>query len=471
MVQDLTQGSPAKLIVMFCLPLLIGNLFQQLYNISDILIVGRLLGVNALAAVGATAPIFFVFLLISFGFTGGLTVVTAQRFGAKDIDGMHTSVTHAIMASAVWCALMSAALIFFLKPLLRLMNVPAEIISDAYTFMSILSSGLSMIVFYNLLAGFIRALGDSKTPLYFLIFSTLLNIAFNFTLIYYFKFGVAGSALGTVCAISIALGACFLYVRKKFPIMKLQKKDWRFDKKTMKEELVIAVPMGLQFSVLSLSMMVIQAACNSFGPDVIAAFTAALRIEQVATQPLLALGMAMATFSAQNWGAGKLKRIRQGVRFAAATSFAISILMSLGVRYVGSDMISVFLSKPNAFIAETGKSYLTISTLFYFFLSMIFIFRNTLQGMGKALIPLIASVLEFLTRSFAALYLAKAMGYRGIFFASPVAWVSAMLVVTIGYVLTIRQIKACKSKNYYNKNKQIIGLKASINTTTQTLKD
>ena len=199
--------------------------------------------------------------------------------------------------------------------------------------------------------------------------------------------------------------------------------------------------MSIQFSVLSVSMMVIQSACNSFGPDVIAAFTAALRIEQLATQPMLALGMAMTTFSAQNWGAKKISRIRQGVRFTATISLILSILISLAVRYIGRDMISVFLNEYNAFIVETGKTYLSISTLFYFFLSMIFIFRNTLQGIGRVTLPLIASLTELFMRSIAALYLAKTMGYKGIFYASPIAWVGATLVVTVGYVITIKNLK------------------------------
>ncbi len=468
MIKNLTQGSPLKLIFMFCLPILIGNLFQQLYNISDILIVGRLIGVHALAAVGATAPIFFVFLLISFGFAGGLTVVTAQRFGANDLKGMRASMTHAFMASSVLSVLMSVILIFFLKPILRLMNVPSEIEHDAYVFMSILSFGLVIMVFYNLFFGFVRALGDSKTPLYFLIFSTILNIALNFVLIYFFKFGVSGSALGTVLSISIAFLLFVFYVYRKFPIIHLQKSDWHFNKKMLKEQLSISIPMSVQFSVLSISMMVIQSACNSFGSDVIAAFTAALRIEQLATQPLLALGITMATFSAQNWGAGKLSRIRQGVRLTAITSLIISVLMSLMVRYVGKNMISIFLNENNDFIINVGKTYLSISTLFYFFLSMIFIFRNTLQGMGKAVLPLMASLTELFVRSFAAVYLAKKMGYTGIFYASPIAWVGAMLVVTIGYFITIKKIKAKKSKNFFNQNKAKIELKATINTTTQT---
>ena len=446
MIQNLTKGLPSKLILMFCLPLLIGNLFQQLYSITDILIVGRLLGINALAAVGATAPIFFVFLILSFGFTGGLTVVTAQRFGAGDYSGMRKSVTHAVIASFVLCLFMTLFLIFFLRPVLHIMNVPKLIEDDAYLFMSILSFGFIMIVFYNLLAGFMRAMGDSKTPLYFLIFSTLLNIVFNFVFIYFFSFGVKGSALGTVLAATIAFILCVVYMYLKFDIMRLKKSDWRFDKKMLSEQLKIAFPMSVQFSVLSLSMMVIQSTCNSFGPEVIAAFTAALRIEQLATQPLLALGMAMATYAAQNFGAKKISRIRQGVRFTVLVSLGIAVVMSLLVRYIGRDMIAVFLNDKNAFIIETGKTYLGISTLFYFFLGLIFIFRNTLQGMGKAWLPLIASLTEFFIRSFAAIFLAKALGYRGIFYASPAAWVGASCVVIIGYILTVKKFKKNISK-------------------------
>ena len=441
MIQNLTKGSPAKLITVFCLPLLIGNLIQQLYGITDILIVGRLLGINALAAVGATAPIFFVFLLLAFGFAGGLTVVTAQCFGAGNYNAMRKSVTHAIMASFVLCIFISVFLIFFLKPVLHIMNVPKEIEHNAYVFMSILSVGFVMIVFYNLLAGFMRAMGDSRTPLYFLIFSTALNIAFNFVFIYYFGLGVKGSALGTVLAATIALVLCAVFMHQKFDVLRLHKSDWKFDKHMLSSQLKIAFPMSVQFSVLSVSMMVIQAACNSFGPEVIAAFTAALRIEQLATQPLLALGMAMATYSAQNFGAKKISRIRQGIRFTALVSFVIAVLMSLSVRYIGRDMISVFLAEDNAFIISVGKTYLGISTLFYFFLGLIFIFRNTLQGMGQAWLPLIASLTELFVRSFAAIFLANTMGYQGIFYASPAAWIGAALVVTVGYAVTIRKFK------------------------------
>ena len=442
MIQDMTAGNPTKLIVKFALPLLIGNLFQQLYNLSDIIIVGHLLGINALAAVGATAPVFFVFLLIAFGFTGGLTVITAQRFGAKDYHGMRSSVTHSLMASVALSLFIALMLMAFLRPLLKLMNVPQEIMEDAYTFMFILSGGMIMIVFFNLLSGFIRAVGDSKTPLYFLMFSSILNIALNLVLIYYFKMGVEGSATGTVIAVSISVICCLWFISKKIPILHLSKADWKFNPKFMKEHLDVAVPMAIQFAVLSLGMLILQSVCNSFGPEIIAALTAAIRVEQVATQPLLALGLAMATYSAQNWGAGRLHRIREGVRYSAIMALSFSIALALSVRFIGEEMIGVFIEAGNDNVVRIACEYLDISTLFYFFLGMIFVFRNTLQGIGKAGIPLAAGFTELLMRSFAAIWLAQVIGYKGLFYAGPIAWLGAGLVVTIGYWLTIKRFSS-----------------------------
>ena len=458
MIQDMTVGNPTKLIVKFAIPLLIGNLFQQLYNLSDIIIVGHLLGINALAAVGATAPVFFVFLLIAFGFTGGLTVITAQRFGAKDYQGMRSSVTHSLMAAVALSLFIALMLMVFLHPLLKLMNVPQEIMEDAYTFMFILSGGMIMIVFFNLLSGFIRAVGDSKTPLYFLMFSSILNIALNLVLIYYFKMGVEGSATGTVIAVSISVICCLWFISKKIPILHLSKADWKFNPKFMKEHLDVAVPMAIQFAVLSLGMLILQSVCNSFGPEIIAALTAAIRVEQVATQPLMALGLAMATYSAQNWGAGKLHRIREGVRYSAIMALSFSIALALSVRFVGEEMIGLFIESGNDNVVRIACEYLDISTLFYFFLGMIFVFRNTLQGIGRAGIPLAAGFAELFMRSFAAIWLAQVIGYKGLFYAGPIAWLGAGLVVTIGYWLTIRRFS---SKGFQYQIKSAMNLSAA----------
>ncbi len=439
MTNDLTIGNPLKLIIKFAIPLLLGNLFLQLYQISDMIIVGRLISNDALSAIGASAPIYMVFLMIAFGFTGGLTVVTAQRFGAKDENGVRLSVVHSLLASFILSLIMTLGLTISLEPLLHLMNVPAEIFQDAYDFMFILSLSSVMIIMYNLLSGFIRALGDSKTPLYFLIFSSIINIILNFIFIHYFKWGVKGSATGTFIANTLSVVLCYAYMWNKFPLLRISKKYLVYRSAVMYDHLRIAIPMALQFSILSFSIMIIQAVCNSFGKDVIAAFAAALRIEHLATQPLFAVGIAMATFSAQNWGANLISRIRRGVRYAFMISIVLSIVGFLLVREVGEYMISMFLSDKNEFIITTGKQYLLISTKFYFFLGLIFIFRNTVQGMGKPIIPLLSSIIELVMRSFAAIYLAGIMGYAGIFYASPISWTSAGLVVVGGYLYYIRK--------------------------------
>lgn len=445
MINDLTVGHPLKLIVQFAIPLLIGNLFMQLYQISDMIIVGHLISVEALAAIGASAPIFMVFLMIAFGFTGGLTVVTAQRFGAHDATGVQLSVFHGLLAALVLSGLITLGLCVFLTPLLHLMNMPAQIFSMAYDFMFVLALASPLIIIYNLLSGFIRALGDSKTPLYFLIFCTVLNIALNFWFIGKCGWGVIGSAAGTLAANAVSVVICFVYMWYKFPLLRLQRCHMHYLPTVMRAHLKIAVPMALQFSILSFSIMIVQSVCNSFGPDIIAAFAAALRIEQFATQPLLALGLAMATYSAQNWGANLLSRIRRGVKYAFTLATVISICGFVLIRYIGADMIAMFVDTKNAgssnvpLIIEVGRQYLVISTLFYFFLGLIFVFRNTLQGMGKPLLPLLSCIIELITRAFAAIYLAKLLGYEGILYASPISWVAAGILVVVGYFYYLRK--------------------------------
>lgn len=454
MTQDLTKGSPLKLIILFALPLLLGNIFQQLYNLADLVIVGRLIGINALAAVGATLPIYFLFLFITFGFTNGLTVVTAQRFGAKDYTAMRSSMAHCIVASLILSSIISLGMTIFMTPLLRIMNIPAEIMDDAYIFLFILSAGMILTVFFNLLSCFIRAVGDSRTPLYFLIFATIINIVLNLLLIGVFKMGVAGSATGTIIAICSSVVCCLIYIKKRYSILQLHKKDWKLRWNFMKEHLNIAIPMTIQFAILALSMLIIQSVCNSFGTEVIAAFSAGIRIEQLCTQPLLATGLAIATYTAQNWGAAKLHRIRQGVRSAALMSFVFSFGLAFLVRFVGKYMISVFMEQENENVINIACEYLNISTLFYFFLGMIFVFRNALQGMGKAIIPLIASIAELIMRSFAAIWLAAQIGYKGVFYAGPIAWLGAGIVVTLGYFLTIRHFSDKGLRKFLLSNKK-----------------
>ena len=449
MIKDLTKGNSLKLVLLFSIPVLIGNVFQQLYQLADIFIVGRLLGENALAAVGASAPIYFTFLIIAFSFTGGLTAVTAQRFGAGDYEGVRRSVTHSIRAGLTLSVVLTLLLVVTLKRLMDILHVPAAIYEDSYNFIMILGLAMVLIVAFNLLSGFIRALGDSKTPLYFLIFSSVLNIIFNLVLIKYAGLGVIGSAVGTVIAITISVVCCIIYIKRNYPLLRLKKEDWTYNPAFMREHLNIAVPMSVQFSILALSIMVMQAVCNSFGEKIIVGFTIALRIEQLATQPLMAIGLAMATFVAQNYGAGKLSRIRDAVKKTCLTSFVLSLLMSAVMFFFGSHIIGSFLDHPDPFIVEIGVSYLSISIMFYFFLGMIFIFKNTLQSMGKPLYPVLSGVIELCIRFFAAVWLASKIGYQGIYYASPLAWLGGALVVIFGYYHNVYMVRESDLKKEY----------------------
>ena len=455
MIKDLTKGEPLKLIIIFSIPLLIGNIFQQLYNIADLVIVGRLLGVEAFASVGAVAPLFFLIMFIIVGLTNGFAVVTGQKFGAKDTAAVKKSVVISTVLSLFVTLFFTLICSIIMHPVLRLLNVPENIYKDAYWYIEIIVLGLITATFYNLLASIIRALGDSKTPLYFLIIASVANIILALCFIGLFNMGVAGSAVAVVLSQGVSVLLCLFYVKKKFPILHLKKQDWliKFDKEFYNsafEHLKIGIPMAAQFSIIGIGVIVIQSVCNTFGSDVIAAITAALRIEQIATLPMVSFGVALASFVAQNFGAKKFRRIRTGVIHTSILSIVLSILMAIVMRFWGADIIKEFIGSATPKIIDIAHQYLMISTFFYIFLSQIFIYRNALQGMGEAIFPLMASIAELLMRAFAAIYLAIKFGYIGIFYSGPIAWISACIVLSFGYFRSIKPI-VYKIKEQNNK--------------------
>lgn len=448
MIKDMTHGAPLKLILMFSVPLLIGNIFQQFYNIADIVIVGRTLGMEALASVGAVAPLFFLIMFAVVGLDNGFSVITGQRFGAKDYDGVRRSVVVSIILSSIITILFTIVCAVLMKPILFLMNVPQEIFNDAYWYIQICVVGLVTVNFYNLLASIVRALGDSKTPLYFLIFASILNIFLALLFILKFNWGVPGSAVAVVLSQAVSGFMCYFYIKKKFPILHLYRKDWEFKKCNRAkdvdfamEHLKVGFPMAVQFSILGIGILIIQSVCNTFGSNVIAAFTAALRIEQIATLPMISFGIALGTFVAQNYGAKKLTRIRLGVVRASMINVIISVFMAIVMHFGGGNIVEMFIGGGNPSVIKIAHEYLWISTIFYFFLAQIFIFRNALQGMGRPLIPLMSSFAELIVRSFAAVYLAVKFSYFGIFYAGPIAWITASAIVAVGYYIHIKRLK------------------------------
>lgn len=445
MITDMTKGSPLKHILLFSVPLLIGNVFQQLYNIADLVIVGRTLGVESFAAVGAVAPLFFLITFIIVGLTNGFAVVTGQRFGAKDIKGVRNSVVISTILSVIVTFIFSSIFALSMNYILKWMNVPDNIYHNAFWYVEIIIIGLIATTMYNMLASIIRALGDSKTPLYFLIIASLINIILALIFIIVFHMGVPGSAIAVILSQGISVILCTIFIKYKFPILRIHRNEWfiKFDKDfydSAYEHLKIGVPMAVQFSILGISILIIQSVCNSFGSNVIAAMTAALRIEQIATLPMMSFGVALAAYVAQNFGARKFKRIRLGVIKTSTINIVLSIVMAFVMRFWGTNIIGAFIGTATKEIINIAHSYLLISTIFYFFLGQIFIYRNALQGMGETVFPLLSSIAELVMRAFTAVYLAIKFGYIGMFYAGSIAWVSASTVLFLGYLYSIKHI-------------------------------
>lgn len=455
MIKDMTKGDPLKLIVLFSVPLLIGNIFQQFYNIADIVIVGRTLGMEALAAVGAVSPLFFLIMFAVVGMNNGFAVITGQKFGAKDYNGVRHSVTVSTILSTAFTAMFTILFTVFMKQILFLMNVPPEIMHDAYWYIQICVYGLITVNFYNLMASIVRALGDSKTPLYFLILASIMNIFLALMFILKLGWGVPGSAVAVVLSQGFSALLCIFYIKLKFPILAMKKEDWQFnffknkeDRQFAKEHLDVGIPGAVQFSVLGIGILIIQSVCNSFGANVIAAFTAALRIEQIATLPMISFGIALAAYVAQNFGAGNISRIQQGVKRGSVINLCLSLFMAFIMHYYGSQIVQLFIGNTSPEVIKIAHDYLWISTIFYFFLGQIFIYRNALQGMGKPLIPLTSSFAELMVRSYAAVYLAVKYSYYGIFYAGPIAWVTASIIVAAGYYINLKKymLHACSNR-------------------------
>ena len=440
-IKDMTTGNPAKLILGFALPVFIGNLFQQFYNVADSVIVGRTLGIQALAAVGATGAIVFLVLGFVFGTTSGFAVVTAQRFGAQDYNGVRKSFTTTILLSIMLTLVITLISTLTAMPLLKIMNTPQDIIQMAHQYLFVFYLGIGTIIFYNALSNTIRALGDSKTPLFFLIIASALNIILDLYFIIKLQKGVAGAAWATVIAQGVSALLCAFYMFIKFPILRLKKSDWTININYIKENLRIGLPMGFQMSILTIGIIAVQIMLNSFGSNTVAAFTAATKVDQLSTQYFLAIGAAMATYTAQNYGAGKFNRIRIGVRKCVLINIILSLTSAILILLFGRQMTGLlFTPDTPEFIYNQAQTYLNIIIIFYFAFASILLFRNVLQGIGNAKIPLISGVLELVTRTAGAFVFGHYFGYLGVCFATPFAWVTGAAWLIAGYNKTMKKL-------------------------------
>lgn len=440
---DMTAGIPSKIIFNFTVPIFIGNIFQQFYNMADTVIVGKFVGTGALAAVGSVGTI--VFLIIGFlqGLTAGFSVLTAQRYGAGD---MRKSVGTACILSVIITIVMTAGSMTAMKSLLSFMNTPEDIFADAYAYIMIICGGIGATVLYNLLSGILRALGDSKTPLYFLVLSAALNIGLDLFFIIVFRMGVAGAAYATVISQGVSGVGCLIYIIKKVPLLKLQKEDFRLEGYLVKMEISVGVPMALQYSITAVGTMMVQSSLNLLGSLSVAAYTAANKIESVVTQAYVALGTTMATYCAQNMGAGDIQRIRRGFKSATVMGSIYGVALAIPMMTVGKYLAYLFVSQDvNAIIGQVDI-YLKCAGLFLIPLTVVNVYRNGIQGMGYGLLPMMAGVAELLGRGVVALWAAEKRSYTGACMASPVAWLLA------GGLLLFMYFRIIKKQSRYKVN-------------------
>ncbi len=433
MTTDMTRGAPLRLLVAFSWPLLVGNVIQMAYALADMIIVGRLLGERALAAVGGVGSTIFVVLGFVFGITAGVAVVTAQRFGAGDPRGVRHSVGTGVWVSAAIAGAVTLACWLCVDPILRLLNTPLDVFAEAREYLSVSFLGTPLMVFFNFQSATLRALGDSRTPLFFLAGASLLNVVLDVLFISAFDMGVGGAAWATNTAIFSSALACLLLVTRRLPELRLSLSDWRPRPRMALRQLWIALPMGLQFSVTGLGAMVLQAAINTFGVAQMAGMTAARNVENVACQLPVALGQAMATYAAQNFGAGRLARIRAGVRASVLITVACGVVMTALTLLFGDLFVAAFLRERSAEVLAVGRRMLWVTAPFFVPLGLIFIFRNTLQGIGRSLLPMLAGFVEMAMRMGVALGLLHVLGVNAVYWGDPAAWVGAAVLLVVAY--------------------------------------
>ena len=438
-VKDLTVGEPARLILYFTLPLLAGNVFQQLFGFADTLIVGRFLGVEALAAVGCTGPMMFLMLGFVGGMTSGFSICTGQSFGAKDFDGVRKSAAICVALSFAASIVLTIFGVLFCRELLIAMNTPEEILDGAHSFIAIIYGGVVMFVFHQMLTNLIRALGDSKMPTVIQATTFVINIALEFVAIIWLGLGIPGSAGATIVALTIGNVLCLVYIKKRVNYLHVRREDFSFDKKFLLEHLRIGLPMGFQSSIIAIGAVVLQIALNGLGSVAVASFAAAHRVDGIAVMPMMSFGVAMAAYTAQNFGAKKFGRIVDGVKKCILMSCSFSVLVAAFNIYCGDVIIELFVGAQEVRVIEYGRLFLIITGLSYWALALLFIFRFTLQGLGQSFVPTVAGVTELVMRIAAAIFLVERMGFLGACLASPMAWIGGLIPLAIAFVWTARK--------------------------------
>ena len=434
--KDLTEGRPLPLILGFSIPVYLGALFQQFYNIVDTLIVGRVLGADALAAVGCTGSVNFLVVGFIIGLSSGFTIPVAHKFGAKDYEGMRRCAANCLWTGIIFGTIVTVCVSLNTMNILRLMKTPENVIDMSYTYILVIFLGIPATMFYNVVSGLLRAVGDSKSPLFFLVISSVLNIGLDILFMVGLGMGVFGAAFATVLSQAISGVLCFAYLIRRMPMLKVQKGEWKFDRKIVFNLCNMGVPMGLQYSITAIGSVILQTSVNTLGSDVVAATTAAMKISMFFACAFDSLGATMTTYGGQNIGAKRLDRVAEGLRDCLIIGFTYAVIAFIILYFWAADLTGLFVTHPTEQMLADSRLYLLCNAAAYILLAMVNIFRFLIQGLGFSRLAILAGVSEMIARTIAGMLLVPAFGLLGAACASPLAWLfaDAFLIPAYFYV-------------------------------------
>ena len=430
MTRDLTAGHPLKIIVEFAIPVFFGYLFQQLYNVVDTIIVGRFLGVQNLAAVGSTGSLHFLIMGFCIGLCSGFAIPVAQKFGAGDYKTMRSFVFNSYVLLVFFSVVLTVLTLFFCRPLLTLLKTPSDVLEGADDYFGVILKGIPVVLFYNLLASIIRSVGDSKTPLYFLVLSAVLNIILDLLFIAVFDFGVKGAASATVIAQAVSMVLCWFYMQNHFELLRLKKEDCILSKRRIQGLLGAGLPMGLQYSITAIGSVILQSAVNALGSVFVAAMATGQKISMFFSTPFDSLGTTMATYAGQNVGAHKIGRLNRGLFWACLLGAVYSIMALCVLYFFSNSIISLFMDQGESAsvsqnVIQNARFFLLCNGVTYFLLALVNIVRFMIQGMGFSKTAVFAGIFELIGRSTIGVWIVPLLGFKGACLASPLAWVLA----------------------------------------------
>lgn len=439
--RTLTTGSPWRVILAFSVPLLIGNVVQQLYQFADAIVVGRHLGVDSLAAVGATGSLLFLLLGFAWGLTSGFAIPTAQAFGAGDFAAVRRSVAAGTVLTVGTSVLITVVAPLLAGPALALLQTPPELMAEATVFAQISFLGAGAMMAFNYLAAIIRAIGDSRTPLVFLTIACGLNVGLVLLMVGVFEWGVGGAALATVVSQAVSVVLCLEYVRRRVSVLHMRRADWKLARADLAEHLRLGLPMGFQASIIAIGTLTVQVALNSLGSDAVAAYTTASRVDGLAVALLQSLGLAASMYAAQNLGGRRPDRIRRGVVQAVWMSLVAAVVLGAVMVLFGTASVRLFVGDGSEEVVRLAALMLLINGLSYSALAVLFILRGTLQGLGSTVIPTVTGVVELVMRVGAAVVLGHLVGFVGVVWSNPLAWIGACAILIPAYLRAHRRLE------------------------------